>query len=71
MQLRLVLDHLQLSKDAVCSKMNITGRMYDRMVSDVRYIKPWMMRMLIDKWKVNPLYVYEGRGLMFLDNLKS
>lgn len=69
MQLSLVFDHLQLTKETVCSDMDITGRMYDRMVSDVKYIKPWMMRLLIDKWKVNPLYIYDGKGLMTLDNI--
>ena len=50
----------------VAGKLNITPLMLERICEDDRHVKPWMMRWMIDKYRVNPLYIYGGGKEMFL-----
>jgi hypothetical protein len=52
----------------VAVKLNITPLMLTRIMGDDRHVRPWLMRTLIDKHRVNPLYIYGTSKNVFLDN---
>jgi hypothetical protein len=53
----------------VAVKLNITPLMLTRIMADDRHVRPWLMRTLIDKHRVNPLYVYGTSKNVFLDKV--
>jgi hypothetical protein len=63
-----VLQHLFSPETDVATKLNITPRMLSRIQADDRNVRPWMMRYLIDRWRVNPLYIYAGAKDMLLSS---
>jgi hypothetical protein len=61
-----VLAHLFTPETDVATKLNITPRMLSRIQADDKHVRPWMMRYLIDRWRVNPLYIYGASDKMLL-----
>lgn len=53
-----VLQHLFAPDVDVAVKLNITPRMLSRIQESDRHVRPWLMRYLIDRYSVNPLYIY-------------
>jgi len=52
----------------VATKLNITPLMLTRITTDDKYLRPWLMRYLIDRYKVNPLYIYaDGKDMLLKD----
>lgn len=55
----------------VAAKLNITPLMLTRITTDDKYLRPWLMRYLIDRYKVNPLYIYSGAENILLREMSS
>lgn len=53
----------------IAAKLNWTPRMVARIMDDDKHLRPWQMRWLIDRYKVNPLYIYAGSKDMLLKDL--
>lgn len=48
------------------TKLNITAVMWQRIQMNDKYVRPWLMRYVINRYKVNPLYIYGGSEDMLL-----
>lgn len=55
-----VIKHVIPAGQDVCTVLNITPLMWDRLQRDDKYMRPWLMRYLIDRFQVNPLFIYAG-----------
>lgn len=53
----------------IAAKLNWTPRMVRRIMDDDKHLRPWQMRYLIERYKVNPLYIYAGSKDMLLKDL--
>lgn len=63
-----VLDAIKTERGQdVAVVLDITPRMLERIREDDGHVRPWLMRELVVRWRVNPLYVYGGQKEMFLD----
>lgn len=52
----------------IAAKLNWTPRMVSRIMYDDKHLRPWQMRYLIDRYKVNPLYIYaDGKDILLKD----
>ena len=40
------------------SVLGITPRMWERVQENDKHVRPWLVRYLIDRYKINPLYIY-------------
>jgi hypothetical protein len=61
-----ILNHLFTPETDVATKLNITPRMLQRIKTDDKNVRPWLMRYLVDRYKVNPLYIYRASETMLL-----
>lgn len=48
------------------AKLNITDKMWARVQLDDKHVRPWLMRYLINRYRVNPLYIYHHSSEMLL-----
>lgn len=55
----------------IAAKLNWTPRMVSRIMDDDKHLRPWQMRYLIDRYKVNPLYIYSGAENILLSDMGS
>lgn len=40
------------------AQLHITPKMWERVQAHDKNIRPWLVRYLIDHYKINPLYIY-------------
>ena len=55
----------------IAAELNWTPHMVSRIMADDKNLRPWQMRELIDRYKVNPLYIYAGAKDMFLRSIAA
>jgi len=62
-----VIHYLYKNDQEARQALNISRQMLHRIKSDDRHVRPWLMKYLVQRYRINPLFIYDDAENMILE----